>query len=141
MRSALRSLLVLSLVLGFSWAAFPASAADIEASPQAKAYRASVKAIDSGDVKAYQGTLASEAVKEMEKVSKDMGKTPKDLMELMKILQPSDVKLSDLKVDGKAATMSATGKSDQETMYGSIELLEENGQWKVRKQKWSNTKK
>ena len=138
MRTALRSFLVLLLVLGFSWAA---TAADIETTPQAKAYRASVKAIDSGDVKAYQGTLASEAVKEMEKVSKDMGKTPKDLMELMKILQPSDVKLSDLKVDGKAATMSATGKSDQETMYGSIELLEENGQWKVRKQKWSNTKK
>ena len=138
MRTMLRPLLVLSIVLGFSWAA---AAADIETTPQAKAYRASVKAIDSGDVKAYQATLASEATKEMEKVSKDMGKTPKDLMELMKILQPSDVKLGDLKVDGKKATMSATGKSENETMYGNIELLEENGQWKVRKQSWSNTKK
>jgi hypothetical protein len=138
MRTMLRSLLVLSLLLGLS---LTAAAADIEASPQAKAYRASVKAIDSGDVKAYQATLSSEATKEMEKVSKDMGKTPKDLMELLKILQPNDVKLSDLKVDGKKATMSGTGKSENETMYGSIELEEENGQWKVRKQKWSNTKK
>jgi len=26
-------------------------------------------------------------------------------------------------------------------MYGSVELVDENGQWKVRKQSWSNTKK
>ena len=37
--------------------------------------------------------------------------------------------------------MAATGKSDNETMYGSVELVDENGQWKVRKQSWSNTKK
>jgi hypothetical protein len=138
MRTTLRSILVLSLGLGGS---LVASAADIEASPQAKVYRESVKAIDAGDVKAYAKTLSSEANKEMEKVSKDMGKTPKDLMELVKIMQPSDVKLSDLKVDGKKATMAATGKSEGETMYGNIELEDENGQWKVRKQKWSNVKK
>jgi hypothetical protein len=50
--------------------------------------------------------------------------TPKDVMELVKIMQPADVKLSDL----------------SETMYGNIELQDENGQWKVRRQKWSNTK-
>ena len=74
-------------------------------------------------------------------MAKEMGKTPKDLMELIQIMQPKDVKLSDLKVDGKKATMAATGKSDSETMYGNIELVDENGQWKVRKQSWSNTKK
>ena len=67
--------------------------------------------------------------------------TPKDMMELMQIMQPKSVKLSDLKVDGKTATMSATGKSENETMYGKVELVDENGQWKVRKQAWSNTKK
>jgi hypothetical protein len=62
-------------------------------------------------------------------------------MELLQIMQPTDVKLSDLKVDGKKATMAGTGKAETETMYGKIELEEENGQWKVRKQAWSNTKK
>jgi hypothetical protein len=138
MRTTLRSLLVLSVALGFS---LPSSASDIEASPQARVYRASAKAIEAGDLKAYQATLASESKKEMDKVSKEMGKTPKDLMELIQIMQPKDVKLSDLKVDGKKATMAATGKSDAETMYGSIELTEESGQWKVRKQSWSNTQK
>ena len=141
MRTTLRSLLVLTLVLGYSLPAFPAAASDIDATPQAKVYRASAKAIEAGDVKAYQATLASEANKEMEKVSKDMGKTPKDMMELLQIMQPKDVKLSDLKVDGKKATMVATGKAEGETMYGNIELTDENGQWKVRKQAWSNTKK
>ena len=138
MRTMLRSLLVLSLVLGGS--SLFAATSDIEASPQAKAYRASAKAIEAGDIKAYQATLASEAKAEMDKVSKEMGKTPKDLMELIQIMQPKDVKLSDLKVDGKKATMTATGKAETETMYGSIEMEEESGQWKVRRQKWSNTK-
>jgi hypothetical protein len=70
-----------------------------------------------------------------------MGKTPKDIMELVQIMQPKDVKLSDLKVDGKTATMSAEGKSEGETMYGSLDFVDENGNWKVRRQKWSNTKK
>ncbi len=139
MRTTLRSTLVLALLLGSSLTALAAD--DIDASPQAKVYRASAKAIGAGDVKAYSKTLASEANQEMEKVAKDMGKTPKDLMELLQIMQPKDVKLSDLKVDGKKATMSATGKAEGETMYGSVELVEENGEWKVRKQKWSNTKK
>ena len=138
MRTTLRSLLVLSLVLGFS---FAAAAADIDASPQARVYKVSEKAIAAGDLKAYQATLATESKNEMNKMAKEMGKSPKDLMELIQIMQPKDVKLSDLKVDGKTATMNAEGKSEGETMYGSIELVDENGQWKVRKQKWSNTKK
>jgi len=141
MRTTRRSTLVLALFLGCSFAALGADSKDIEASPQAKVYRASAKAIAAGDVKAYSQTLASEANKEMEKTAKDLGKTPKDLMELIQIMQPKDVTLSDLKVDGKQATMAATGKSEGETMYGNVELVDENGQWKVRKQKWSNTKK
>jgi hypothetical protein len=140
MRTTLRSLCALTILLGTSLALPAADSKDIEATPQAKAYRASVKAIDSGDDKAYVKTLASEASQEMEKLAKEMGKTPKDIMELVKIMQPADVKLSDLKVDGKKATMAAMGKSDGETMYGNIELQDENGQWKVRRQKWSNTK-
>jgi hypothetical protein len=141
MRTALRPILVLVLLFAASFTVSAADSKDIEASPQARVYRASAKAIAAGDVKAYSATLATEANKEMEKVSKDMGKTPKDLMELLQIMQPTDVKLSDLKVDGKKATMAGTGKAETETMYGKIELEEENGQWKVRKQAWSNTKK
>jgi len=59
---------------------------------------------------------------------------------MMKMMAPSDIKLTNLKVDGKKAVLSATGKQDKETMYGTINLEEEKGEWKVGKQSWTNKK-
>jgi hypothetical protein len=140
MKTAFRSALALGLLLGLTLTATTALAADVESTPQAKVYRASLKAIDTGDYAAYTKCMTSEAVKEIEKQTKEMGKTPKDGMEMMKMMAPSDVKLTDLKVDGKKAVLTATGKQDKETMYGSINLEEENGAWKVGKQSWTNKK-
>lgn len=137
MRTVFRSILAAGLLLGL---ALPALAADVEASPQAKVYRASLKAIDQGNYEAYKKCMTSAAVKEIEAQTKEMGKTPKDGMEMMKMMAPSDVKLTDLKVDGKKAVLTATGKQDKETMYGSINLEEESGAWKVGKQSWTNKK-
>ena len=137
MRTAIRSILAVGLLLGL---ALPAIAADVEASPQAKVYRASLKAIQDGNYEAYKKCMTSAAVKEIEAQTKEMGKTPKDGMEMMKVMAPSDVKLTDLKVDGKKAVLTATGKQDKETMYGSVDLEEEGGQWKVGKQSWTNKK-
>ena len=147
MKTAFRSALALGLLLGSiltTSTAATASAADakkdVESTPQAKVYRASLKAIDTGDYAAYTKCMTSEAVKEIEKQTKEMGKTPKDGMEMMKMMAPSDVKLTDLKVDGKKAVLSATGKQDKETMYGTVNLEEEKGEWKVGKQSWTNKK-
>ena len=137
MRTALRSLLALGLLAGL---ALPAVAADVESSPQAKVYRASLKAIQDGNYEAYKKCMTSAAVKEIEAQTKEMGKTPKDGMEMMKMMAPTEVKLTDLKVDGKKAVLTATGKQDKETMYGSVDLEEEGGQWKVGKQSWTNKK-
>ena len=137
MRTAIRSILAVGLLLGL---ALPAIAADVEASPQAKVYRASLKAIQDGNYEAYKKCMTSAAVKEIEAQTKEMGKTPKDGMEMMKVMAPSDVKLTDLKVDGKKAVLTATGKQDKETMYGSVNLEEEKGAWKVGKQSWTNKK-
>jgi hypothetical protein len=137
MRTAFRSILAVVLLLGL---ALPALAADVDASPQAKVYRASLKAIDEGNYEAYKKCMTSAAVKEIEAQTKEMGKTPKDGMEMMKAMAPTDVKLTDLKVDGKKAVLTATGKQDKETMYGSVNLEEEGGAWKVGKQSWTNKK-
>jgi hypothetical protein len=133
----IRATLALGLLLGL---ALPTLAADLEGTPQAKVYRESLKAIDKGDYEAYKKCMTAEAVKEIEAQTKEMGKTPKDGMEMMKMMAPSDVKFTDLKVDGKKAVLKATGKQDKETMYGSIDLAEENGAWKVGKQSWTNKK-
>jgi len=140
MRTTLRSLLALAMFLALGIPAFSAGSKDVESTPQAKVYRASLKAIADGDYAAYIKCMTSEAVKEIEKQTKELGKTPKDGMELMKIMAPSDVKLTDLKVDGKKAVLTATGKQDSETVYGSIDLEEEKGEWKVGKQSWTNKK-
>ncbi|MEP6993749.1 MAG: hypothetical protein ABI968_04430 [Acidobacteriota bacterium] len=140
MRTTLRSTLALALLLGLSLPAFAVDSKDTEASPQAKVYRASQKAIAAGDADAYAKTMTAEANKQMVAQAKEMGKTPKDLMELMKIMSPADVKLSDLKVNGKKATMTGIGSMDKEQMKGTIELEEEGGQWKIRTQSWTNTK-
>lgn len=129
--------LIVALLLAVSAVA---GAKDLESTPQAKVYRASLKAIADGDYAAYTKCMTSEAVKAIEEQTKELGKTPKDGMELMKVMAPSDVKFTDLKIDGKKAVLKATGKQDKEVMYGSIDVAEENGQWKVGRQSWSNTK-
>ena len=140
MRTAIRSILALGLLLGFTLPAAAADSKDLESTPQAKVYRASLKAVADGDYKAYARCMTSQAVKEIEAETKQLGKTTKDGMELMKMMAPSDVKLIALKVEGKKAVLSATGKQDKEVMYGSIDLEEENGQWKVGKHSWTNKK-
>ena len=137
MRTTLRSMLALGLLVGIC---LPALAADMESTPQAKVYRASLKAIADGSYDAYKKCMTSEAVKAIEAQTKEMGKTTKEGMQMMKAMAPTDIKLTDLKVDGKKAVLSATGKQDKETMYGSVNLEEESGQWKVGRQSWSNKK-
>ena len=140
MKMAIRSILALGLLLGLTLPAGAADKKDLESTPQAKVYRASLKAIDAGDYEAYKKCMTSEAITEIEKQTKEMGKTPKDGMELLKMMAPAEVKFTDLKVDGKKAVLSATGKQDAETMYGSIDLQDEKGQWKIGQQSWTNKK-
>lgn len=113
---------------------------DLEATPQGKAYRALLKTVETGDYEGYKKAMVAEAAKTIDEQTKEMGMTPKKAMEFMKALAPTDVKLTDLKVDGKKAMLSATGKSGGETNWGTIELAEENDVWKVSRQSWTNKK-
>ena len=139
MRSLARLPLVLAIGFGLSLAANSARAAqDVEATPQAKAYRASLKAIASGDYQGYRKTLSSATLKQMDEQTK--GKSPKEVMEFTKMISPTDVKLTSVKVDGPKATLQASAKMDGQAMKGSIELQEEGGQWKVGQPSWQPAK-
>lgn len=139
MRILGRTTLVLLLV---SLAAAPALAAgkDLEATPQGKAYRALLKTVAAGDYEGYKKAMAAESAKAIDAQLKEMKMQPKQAMLMLKTMAATDVKLTDLKVTGKKAVLSATGKSGGEPHYGSIDMAEENGQWKVVKQSWSNKK-
>jgi hypothetical protein len=140
MQKATRALLGLVLGIAVTLPALAAGAKDVEATPQAKVYRANAKAIAAGDYDGYKKTMSAEAQSKMDAQVKEMKKTNKEVMEFMKMMAPSDVKLTDLKVDGKKATLSMTGKSDGQMMKGSAEMVEEGGQWKMGQQSWSNAK-
>lgn len=113
---------------------------NLEATPQAKAYRALLKTVDAADYEGYKKAMTAESAKAVDAQTKEMGVEPKKVMLFLKAMSSTDVKFTDLKVEGKKATLSATGKSGGEMNYGSIEMAEENGQWKVVKQSWSNKK-
>ena len=92
--------------------------------------RAAQDAASSPQAKAYQGLLKAE-----------MNLDPKKVMGMLQAMTPTDIKYTGLKVDGKKAVLDATGKVGGEANWGTINLEEEDGQWKIGQQSWTNTKK
>lgn len=115
-------------------------AKNLEATPQVKAYRALEKTVAAGDYEAYKKNMAAESAKGMDAQMKEMKMDPKQGMAFLKAMSPSDLKFTSLKLDGKKATLTATGKQGGEMNYGTIDLVDEDGQWKVAKQSWTNKK-
>jgi hypothetical protein len=111
---------------------------DLEATPQGKAYRSLLKVVDTGDYEAYKKAMAAESAKSMDAELKESGMDAKKAMTFLKMMSPTELKLTSLKVDGKKATLMAKGKMGGEMNNGTIEMVEEDGQWKVLKQSWSN---
>ena len=129
------------LALAVSFVALGAGdAKDLEATPQGKAYRAQEKAIKAGDYEAYKKTMTKASAAGMDKQLKEMKMDSKKGMEFMKAMLPTDLKLTSLKVDKNKATMMATGKVADEANKGTIEFEQEDGQWKIAQQSWTNAK-
>jgi hypothetical protein len=120
----------------------PALAAqDPTSSPQAKAYQGLLKAVAAGDYVAYKKCMTKAANEGIEKQTKEMGLDPKKVMGMLQAMTPTDIKYTGVKVDGKKAVLDATGKVGGEANWGTIDLAEEDGQWKIGQQSWTNTKK
>jgi hypothetical protein len=134
----------LSLLLGLCAFAFSsvlaADTKDLKSTPQAKAYDAVLKAVNAGDFEAYKKAMTKESGKKMDQQIKETKMDPKKGMEFLKAMAPTDLKYTNLKVDGKKATLQATGKVGGEVNKGTIELEQEDGQWKVANQSWTNAK-
>ncbi len=141
MRIAGRVVVLSALLIGFTVSsAFAADAKSVEGTPQAKVYRALLKTIAAGDYEGMKKCMTRESAAGIDKQTKEMGLDVKKGMELMKMMTPSDLKLTSLKVEGKKATLEATGKVDKEVNKGTIALEQEDGQWKVANQSWTNAK-
>jgi len=128
------------LALLVASAARAADSKEAAASPQAKAYLAMWKAVETGDYEAYKKAHTRETARQMDQQTKEMKMDAKKTMEFMKEMAPKDIKFTSLKVDGKKATLDATGKVGGEANKGTISMEEEDGQWKVAKESWTNAK-
>src|SRR5262249_30088332 len=83
MRKATRLLLSLAIVLAtVSTATAAGDAKSLENTPQVKAYRAQVKAIQAGDYEAYKKTMTKASAAGMDQQMKDMGMDKKKGMEM-----------------------------------------------------------
>ena len=141
MRITGRVVVLSALLIGLTLSsAFAADSKNVEGSPQAKAYRALLKAIAAGDYEGMKKCMTKESAAGIEKQTKEMKLDPKKGMEMMQAMTPSDLKLTSLKVEGKKATLEATGMVDKEVNKGTIALEQEDGQWKVANQSWTNAK-
>jgi hypothetical protein len=140
MRKTLTRILPMAL-LALAFAVAARAAQDAAASPQAKAYQALLKAVAAGDYAAYKKCMTKAANEGIEKQTKEMNLDPKKVMGMLQAMTPADIKYTAVKVDGKKATLDATGKVGGEPNWGTINLEEEDGQWKIGQQSWTNTKK
>lgn len=134
---------ILAVLLGLT-TALPSAAAEqarnLDATPQAKVYAVQAKAIQAGDFEGYKKTMTKASAAGMDKQMKEMNMDSKKGMEFMKAMLPSDIHFTSLKTDGKKATMLATGKMQGEVNKGTIEYEQEDGQWKIVQQSWTNAK-
>lgn len=141
MRIATRLSLLLAFFAFALSSALSADTKDLKSTPQAKAYDAVLKAVNAGDYEAYKKAMTKESAKKMDQQMKEMKMDPKKGMEFLKAMSPVNLKYTDLKVAGKKATLSATAKvADDPNNKGTIELEQEDGQWKVATQSWTNAK-
>lgn len=120
--------------------AYSADSKDIAASPQAKVYQAQMKAVAAGDYEAYKKTVSKATLAQMDKQMKEMKMDSKKSMEFMKMMMATDIKYTGLKVEGKKATLSVTGKMDGQPNKGTVEEVQEDGAWKIGEQSWTNAK-
>jgi hypothetical protein len=119
----------------------PAFAAqDFSKSPQVAAYKALLKAVDAGDFEGYKKSMTRASAEGIDAQIKEMGMDSKKGMEMLKAMSPENIKYTALKVDGKKAVLSATAKMMDADQYGTIDLEEEGGAWKVVQQSWTNKK-
>lgn len=97
-----------------------------------KAYLAYYKALDAGDLAALKKLIIAENVKDMDKPEF------KEFFPMMKSMHAKEIKFVGGNSDGKTATIQATGKDPSgKASKGTITMVLENKEWKLKDDAWS----
>ena len=124
--------LVATIVLAFVAAALPALAQGPSATEFYKTYRAAwAKATSFQDVASFH-SKASQA-----KLAEIPADEQKMMFEMVKEMDPKDVKVVKETATATGATLDLTGvDADKKTVTGTVELVKEGGAWKMVKESW-----
>ncbi len=97
-----------------------------------KAYMQYFKAMDTGDLAALRKLVVAEDAKMMD--SPEF----KEAFPIMKSMHAREIKILSGKSDGKVAVLEATGKDpDGKTSKGTLMMLMEGKEWKVKNDAWA----
>ena len=105
-------------------------------SPQAKAYLAYQRVLESGDVPAIKNAVTSETRKMMSS-EPDFPK----MLELVRAMMAKQIRILKVTVNGNSAELMAEGKDDSGDSAGVIKMAFEDGQWKVGRESWQTKPK
>jgi hypothetical protein len=102
-------------------------------SPQAAIYLELLRAIHAGDIDGLKKVVTSDVAKEI-----DEAPDQKEALEFLQMITPKEVEFQRiLKKDEENMTLIAsTEEEDFGTLKGTIELVKEDGMWRVLKENW-----
>lgn len=98
------------------------AAADSAPGKVATAY---YKAAAAGNVAALKQCVVPEMAKQLD------GSQGKDILEMLKMMTPANIKVIDVTIAGTAATVTAEARDQNGSMSEKLKLVLLNGQWKV----------
>jgi hypothetical protein len=61
----------------------------------------------------------------------------KELLELIQLMMPKDIKITGAKVEGEKVVLTATGVDEGAVANGTITMAREDGRWKVAREQWN----
>lgn len=95
-----------------------------------KTYMAYYKGIMTGDLEALKKLVAPEDAKQLDEPD------AKKMMEMVKTMTPTNVKILGGVIDGKSATLEVEGVMEGTKTTGTVKMRLEGTQWRLVKEKW-----
>jgi hypothetical protein len=109
-----------------------AETAAAQKSPATKVYLEFLDAVQKEDLAALKKLFTKEQAKNLDDPD------AKKMVEMVKMMSATDVKVLKVVEKGDAAELTVTGKQDGNVSNGVVHMVKEGGAWKVRQEDWKN---
>lgn len=96
-------------------------------------YRDYHRVLQKEDIKALKKYISTERQGEL------LGEGAGMKIKMIKEFIPTEIKVKKAKISGNKAVLEVEGKMEDQRMTGSVNLLKEDGQWKIDKENWQIT--